>query len=525
MEDQHTSATAQRIAEVVGDILGRPVGLGDNLFDVGGDSLTAFSLVARLRSLGLEIRAREIFEQPVVEQMAQLARPLDMKASSSSSSSQGNTVQSAPIPLLPMQAEFFDICDGDLDWNFIPVVVELINPTLSGADLADRIAGALRPHHALSVAFRKSPFGWQQFACAEPITCEVDFLSTGGHDSEAGWAETVLDQLRPEIDIQAGRPVVARLVHTDSQRSYLFLLCHHLVVDALSLRRLADDVRRVIAEPFHLADQHDPAIDFATMAEQMRQLADSPGIQGELGYWKSLPLSQGTMIAADHPGNPHSEATSASVGIRLSRDRTAGLVHLARSQGLYLGDLVTVAAGTAAMDVLRCDVVAIDTAIHGRDLQLPGVSMTEAVGWLAANVPTVLSRDLRRPADALASIRHQMSSRVARGHGYSLLKHMASASISTEQLRSQPRPLIATNYVGSTVSAFAQVNMRPVQTDNFTFYDPAATRSYLFEIEASMPGQQLSIRAWYGSELFDHATSVALLKAIRRALLALGAGH
>lgn len=337
------------------------------------------------------------------------------------------------IPLLPMQADFFATYDGDVEWDFTPVVVEFTGTPLTGAYLADRITSALRPHQALSVAFRRNVSGsWQQFAGADPITCDVDVLSTAGHDSEEEWATKVLDRLRSQINIQAGRPVVARLVQTSSQRSYLFLLCHHLAVDALSLQLLLKDISRAVTSPVRLADQSDPTTDFAATARRMRELADSQEIRDELRYWYSLPLSQGVAISADHPGKSHTEGTSASVGIRLSPDSTAGLVRLARTEGLHVGDLLTVAAGIAALDVFDCDAVAVDTAIHGRDLELPGISVTEVVGRLAVNVPAVLCR------------------------------------------------------VGSAEDASAETGTRSVKPKNFVSYDPQAARCELFDIAASM---------------------------------------
>lgn len=50
LEGRRPPPRAERIAKAASDILGHPVAPRDNLFDVGGNSLTAISLVAHLRA-------------------------------------------------------------------------------------------------------------------------------------------------------------------------------------------------------------------------------------------------------------------------------------------------------------------------------------------------------------------------------------------------------------------------------------------------------------------------------------------
>jgi amino acid adenylation domain-containing protein len=62
------------------DVLGvRPIGINDDFFDLGGDSLKLASLVSRIeQELGMEIAAREVLEAP---RISSLGRLIDTKAS------------------------------------------------------------------------------------------------------------------------------------------------------------------------------------------------------------------------------------------------------------------------------------------------------------------------------------------------------------------------------------------------------------------------------------------------------------
>jgi NAD(P)-dependent dehydrogenase (short-subunit alcohol dehydrogenase family) len=69
----------ERIAAVWQDLLGiEPVGVHDNFFDLGGNSLMAIRIIARLKSeLGVDVSEVSIFEGPTVAALTRLLAPED----------------------------------------------------------------------------------------------------------------------------------------------------------------------------------------------------------------------------------------------------------------------------------------------------------------------------------------------------------------------------------------------------------------------------------------------------------------
>ncbi|MBS2965021.1 amino acid adenylation domain-containing protein [Actinocrinis puniceicyclus] len=63
------------LREVFADVLGRPgVGVEQDFFDLGGDSIISIQLAARARAAGIEITPRDVFEHPTVAALAAVAR-------------------------------------------------------------------------------------------------------------------------------------------------------------------------------------------------------------------------------------------------------------------------------------------------------------------------------------------------------------------------------------------------------------------------------------------------------------------
>ncbi|MCB1054665.1 MAG: hypothetical protein KDD11_04045 [Acidobacteria bacterium] len=67
-----TEALLVEIWEEVLDVA--DVGIEDNFFDLGGDSILSVRIVAKARERGLEITSRQLFERPSVARLAEVAK-------------------------------------------------------------------------------------------------------------------------------------------------------------------------------------------------------------------------------------------------------------------------------------------------------------------------------------------------------------------------------------------------------------------------------------------------------------------
>ncbi|CAJ2512564.1 Uu.00g055790.m01.CDS01 [Anthostomella pinea] len=72
-----TTQMEQKLAQLWGEVLGpdAEIGANDNFFNLGGDSLRAMKLVAQARTQGVAITVADIFNNPILSDMAIVARP------------------------------------------------------------------------------------------------------------------------------------------------------------------------------------------------------------------------------------------------------------------------------------------------------------------------------------------------------------------------------------------------------------------------------------------------------------------
>jgi aryl carrier-like protein len=65
------NATEQALCDVWQEVLRRErVGIGENFFSVGGDSILSIRIVSRLKARGLQIQIKDLFEHQTIEQLA-----------------------------------------------------------------------------------------------------------------------------------------------------------------------------------------------------------------------------------------------------------------------------------------------------------------------------------------------------------------------------------------------------------------------------------------------------------------------
>ncbi|HEY2740281.1 MAG TPA: AMP-binding protein, partial [Thermoanaerobaculia bacterium] len=130
------------------------VGVHDNFFDLGGDSILSIQIVARARRAGLFFEPREIFEHQTIAELAAVAR-------SGAAPGGGQGPVTGSLPLTPIQRWLLEMELLDLHHFNQSVLLASRAPLQAGA-LA-RAAGCLLAHHdALRLRLERGEDGWRQ---------------------------------------------------------------------------------------------------------------------------------------------------------------------------------------------------------------------------------------------------------------------------------------------------------------------------------------------------------------------------
>ncbi|HYH79305.1 MAG TPA: amino acid adenylation domain-containing protein, partial [Longimicrobium sp.] len=317
----------EALAEIWREVLGAPrVGVHDDFFGLGGDSILSIQVVARARRGGLSITPRQLFEHPTVAELAAVAGV----EGGAPEAEQG--IVEGPVALTPIQRGFFaDLPPAPHHWN-LSVLFE-VRARMDAAVLERAVARVAAHHDALRMRFRQVDGEWRQENAgleARRWTASVD-LSALGEAEQPREVERWSARLQTSLSLEEGRLLRAVAFDRGEGRTgRLLIVVHHLVMDGVSWRVLLEDLGQVY-EP--LARGERPALppkttSFRRWAARLAGHVAAGGFEDELPYWLAEERQGLLPLPEDFPGGANSGVHGRSVSARLDEEETRRLLQV-----------------------------------------------------------------------------------------------------------------------------------------------------------------------------------------------------
>ncbi|MGI0134611.1 MAG: AMP-binding protein, partial [Candidatus Micrarchaeaceae archaeon] len=143
------------------------IGIYDNFFSLGGDSLLSMSVLAGARKRGLDFSLQEFFQYPRIHDLARVLRRREVKLEEASDELQADERAASPalelgdVPLLPGEGWQLFTLRNPHHFN-VPILLS-VHQQLDLQVLKQTILYLIRYHDALRLRFRQEGSGWKQF--------------------------------------------------------------------------------------------------------------------------------------------------------------------------------------------------------------------------------------------------------------------------------------------------------------------------------------------------------------------------
>ncbi|HET8640579.1 MAG TPA: amino acid adenylation domain-containing protein, partial [Pseudonocardiaceae bacterium] len=489
------------LAAVVADTLRRDsVGVHDDFFELGGDSILAMSVVNRARQRGVELAVRQLFEHPTVARLAAVARTAGPPAPGAAGTIAG------PVPLSPIQRWFFELDLPRPDHFNLSVQLELSMRPRPDV-LRDALRAVLDHHAALRLRFSRRGGRWSQ-ELSEASSDPALETARGPVDLVA------LDQrLQESLDLENGPLLRAALVQRGPQLpDRLLLVAHHLVVDAVSLRILLTDLFTAygqLAAGRPAALPRDQSASYADWSRGLAEFAAGDAGRAQLDFWASQPYHLAPRLPRDGDGP---NVASASDIVRVELDERDTRAVLAGARGVDVHAAVVGAVAGALAGWTGGGHIQLDIERHGREELVPGLDVSRTVGWFSDFHPVVLAVP---GAGVLPAVAEQLRRVPGRGAGYVPLRYPAGGSLSAV-----PRSEVAVNYLGQLDLALpAEAPARVIGDVLGSLRAASGERPYLLEVTAGVLDGRLWL-VWTHTGGIHRPDTVRRLAAAAAAMLA-----
>ena len=495
------------MAKVLG--VGEPLGVTQDFFELGGDSIKAIRLVSALRNMGYASAVADVMK-------ARTARALAAALSS---------LAGEAISQEPFEGEVADtaIFAFFKDLNYPNPAYFNQSTLLTVHGRADR--GALRrameaitcQHDMLRAVIREG----RLYVRPAGETLQIEEYTLEADETEA--IKALCEDIQSHLDIESTLVRLA-LIHA-GERDLFFLTAHHTIVDGVSWRVWMDDLETAYGQALRGGEVRLPAKThtYRDYAGAMRDYRSSYALSMELPYWKGV---EARMLALDTSDNKDFTRHFDSLSVAMTEaDTEAFLKTRLNVLRLEVNDLLLTALGQGYRKVFGKDAVSVSMEGHGREELGRRLSIDRAIGWFTSIYPVVLEGFTGDPKADLIRVKETLHAIPNKGVGYNILAFVSGAP--ETDFQTTRAPMVLFNYLGD-VSGEGEKGeyFEPDSADGFSagldYYDPRNHDGSDLVVNCLVDGGRFTLWLDYNSGRFTGAQAQAFAQSILDNIIVLG---
>ncbi|MEZ5039493.1 MAG: amino acid adenylation domain-containing protein [Saprospiraceae bacterium] len=510
-----TAIEQQLIAIWEGVLHLHPIGIHDNFFEIGGDSILSIQIIAKARKAGLSMAPNQIFEHQTIAELALFIQ------ASEKNTTQANQFIIGPTPLLPIQTWFFEehrVAPHHWNQGFVFEVEALFSAELC----RQAIAHIVSHHDALRLHFEKEGEKWRAaFLAPEKIKAFQSF-SYKTLDTEAQNAAIEAQSATIQASFNLAQGSLFQAVYFECepvQANRLLLVAHHLLVDAVSWQIIAEDLQTLGQQLLHGQSLalSPKTTSYRDWGNYLVEGASTQEWLKEYDFWLAQ-VQNATSLPVDFASSlPVSEASLETLHLKLDKATTQSLLKdVPLLYNTKTDEVLVTALLQAIEDWTGFSTLSIGLERHGREAIQEAIDLSATVGWFTAFYPARLQRDASADTGTnLKAIKEQLRKIPNGGIGYGVLRYLSEDRQIRENLQCNPSLLF--NFLGQQDMLSSEI-LGKGQMLFSAARDPQSEMAYMLEINAFILDGQLEMRWRYSRDLHKAQTIIDLMGAFESAL-------
>ena len=509
------------LAEIWGQVLKREnIGVNDNFFDLGGDSILSIQITARANQAGLRLTTQQIFLHQTIAELAAVTGTVEAVSAEQSP-------VTGEIPLTPVQRWFFDTHKNE-PYHYNQSALTEVREGLDVACLKEALGHCLAHHDGLRLRFVQGEKGWQQFNAppGQDVPLASVDLSAVPDEHQSRFIEAVAAQAQASLDLSSG--VLMQVVFIELGRgksNRLLIVIHHLAVDIVSWKVLLEDIQKAYEQLSQGGTVEFPekTTSFKEWSERLIEYAASEELKDEMDYWLAGPREESAHLPVDFNDTTNTEECSSTIFIEMAEDETRSLLTgVPSAYRTQINDLLLTALVQSFADWTGRRSLLINLEGHGRVEIASGIDLTRTVGWFTTYAPVLLELKGDTVGSALKGVKEQLRAVPNHGIGYGVLRYMTADPEITRRLESLPWPEVIFNYIGqSRASRDGSLPLQPANESKGPNRSPRAIRAHPLEINGQVLGGRLILAWTFSEKIHRRETIEALAQSYSDALRAL----
>lgn len=424
------------------------IGIHDNFFEMGGDSIITIQVASRAKRLGYHLQPHHVFENPTIAALANV-----MVAEAAKTAGEQGLLD-GDVPLIPVQQWFFEHNSNSAALSHFNQVMLLNVDKGSSMALLGNVVDALTTRHdALRLAYKKEGQVWKQYYGKEKPTLRVKDLSGETAQTLTSTIEAACNESQQSLSIeQTGHIAQFVLMLTPAFEPFnrLFIVVHHLAIDGVSWRILLEDLQTLLKN-----EQTDTVGTLGAKTHSFREWgqallahAEKKSTTQQLPFWKE-------QLAAYRPLHTDKDAPMARWSEvqhhydSLDEATTAVLLKEAsKAYNTEINDLLLAALAQTIGTWSDNQRLLIGLEGHGREPINAAIDITNTVGWFTNLYPVSLLADTKGDIETLIlSTKEKLRQILDKGMGFGVLRYLHPDAQIRKQLGDAKWDIVF-NYMG-----------------------------------------------------------------------------
>jgi non-ribosomal peptide synthase protein (TIGR01720 family) len=440
----------RRLLEIWEAVLGsQGIGVKDNFFEVGGDSIVGIQIVARARQAGLELTPKQLFQYQTIAELAEQAGSGTEVVEAEQGEVRGTG------PLTPIQ-RWFIAQHGVKARHYNQAFLFRVKAETKLEWLEEAFEKLVEQHDSLRMRVEQKEGEWVQSyagtAESGVSVKRVDLSGSEGAEQEEQLREVVRRE-QESLDIEQGPVAGIVLVELGEEKGRrLLMVVHHMAVDGVSWRIMLEDVanwygQRERGEQITCGRK---TTSFKQWAEKLQEYGKSEKAKAERTYWAGEEARAVEELAVDYEGGENRFGDEGRVVEVLEAETTrellseAGKAYNTQVMDLLLGALVEGLWEWGGYERVR-----VELEGHGREDVVKGVDLTRTVGWFTSMYPVVLERRVGESVGVrIQRVKEQLRGVPEKGIGYGVLRYGGSGTQQQAVEKRKGEGELLINYLG-----------------------------------------------------------------------------
>ncbi|HDR7471131.1 amino acid adenylation domain-containing protein [Bacillus toyonensis] len=366
------------------EVLGiQKIGIFDNYFRLGGDSIKAIQISARLREKELIMNVKDLFKNPTIA---------DFSSCITSTSKDVEEKYIGGIPLTPVQETFYQNYykkKSSLGKMFLLYKKNGFQEKV----VQDTWEELVNHHEMLRAYFKITDGKINQFindVYLDLFEFQVTNYKAQGDIFE--FLELKSRDMQKQINLVSGPLIKLEIIRTINGDYLLGCICN-LLIDDESIQIICKDFSMIYNQlsQDRKVELPQKTSSFHTWVEALNNLSNEKVHDDELNYWKSIDSKKGD-LRLENQLNHSSMPGYKHLTQKLSKKKTEQLLNRAnQSYNTDVNDLLLAALGLAVSQWNRNSHLIINIEKSEREIPLKKVNLLQTVGNYMVNYPVRLN--------------------------------------------------------------------------------------------------------------------------------------